>query len=48
MREIFANTGYWIALLNKGDSLHGKGREVGVRSATEQVATKSCKSMTKI
>jgi predicted nucleic acid-binding protein len=28
MREVFADTNYWIALLNKKDQLHSKAREV--------------------
>ena len=31
MRKIFADTGYWIALLNPDDSLHTKAREISVR-----------------
>lgn len=30
MRRVFADAGYWIALLNPRDSLHAKAREVSV------------------
>ncbi|NJK70086.1 MAG: type II toxin-antitoxin system VapC family toxin [Microcoleus sp. SU_5_3] len=28
MRKVFADTGYWIALLNPNDSLHQKARDI--------------------
>lgn len=28
MRAVFADTGYWIALINPHDSLHGRAREI--------------------
>ena len=28
MPEVFADTGYWIALFNANDALHGKAREI--------------------
>ena len=28
MRKIFADTGYWIALLNPDDDLHQKAKEI--------------------
>ena len=33
MPEVFADTGYWIALLNERDNLHGKARELSARFA---------------
>ncbi|MDB9445880.1 PIN domain-containing protein [Anabaena sp. CS-542/02] len=31
MRKIFADTGYWIALLNPDDDLHQKAKEIANR-----------------
>ena len=31
MPEVFADTGYWIALLNERDSLHNQARELSAR-----------------
>ena len=31
MPELFADTGYWIALLNERDSLHSQARALSVR-----------------
>lgn len=28
MKIVFADTGYWIAILNPGDELHQKAREI--------------------
>ena len=45
MPEVFADTGYWIALLNERDNLHGRARELSARFAdatiinTEMVLT---------
>ena len=39
MSELFADTGYWIALLDERDSLHGKARELGARLARETIVT---------
>jgi len=30
MRNVFADTGYWIALLNPEDDLHQKARQISV------------------
>ena len=45
MTEVFADTGYWIALLNDSDSLHGRARELSgdmketVIVTTEMIST---------
>lgn len=39
MPEVFADTGYWIALLNERDNLHGKARELSARFAGATVVT---------
>ncbi len=39
MAEIFADTGYWIALLNPADPLHPRARELGVALQRETIVT---------
>src|SRR5437588_11833380 len=39
MRRVFADTGYWIALLNPRDGLHAKAREVSTASSRARVVT---------
>ena len=39
MRKIFADTGYWIALLNPDDSLHTKARESAVSLVSTPLVT---------
>ena len=39
MPEVFADTGYWIALLNERDNLHGKARELSARFAGATIVT---------
>ena len=39
MPEVFADTGYWIALLNERDNLHSKARELSTRFAGATIVT---------
>ena len=39
MPEVFADTGYWIALLNERDGLHIKARELSERFSTATIVT---------
>ena len=39
MTEVFADTGYWIALLNERDNLQGKARELSARFAGATIVT---------
>lgn len=39
MREIFADTGYWIALLNPDDDLHQKARNLTASLKTVRIVT---------
>ena len=34
MKEIFADTNYWIAILNEADALHEKAKEVSLEQAS--------------
>ena len=39
MSEVFADTGYWIALIDRGDQGHEKALEVSGQIAEQQVVT---------
>ena len=39
MPEVFADTGYWIALLNERDSLHSQARELSARFSDSTIVT---------
>ena len=39
MPEVFADTGYWIALLNDRDSLHAKARELSETFSAATIVT---------
>ena len=39
MPEVFADTGYWIALLNERDSLHTRARELSERFSAAIIVT---------
>ena len=39
MKKVFADTGYWIALLNPEDDLHQKARQISVTLATTIIVT---------
>ena len=39
MPEVFADTGYWMALLNERDNLHSKARELSARFAGATIVT---------
>ena len=39
MPEVFADTGYWIALLNRNDSLNAKARELSVTLQEATIVT---------
>lgn len=39
MTRVFADAGYWIALLNPKDSLHGKAREISARLGRARTVT---------
>ena len=39
MLEVFADTVYWIALLNERDNLHSKARELSTRFAGATIVT---------
>lgn len=39
MRTVFADTGYWIALLNPKDDLHSKARQISESLGPAQIVT---------
>ena len=39
MSRVFADTGYWIALLNPWDELHKRAREVSATLGSPQIVT---------
>lgn len=39
MQTVFADAGYWIALLNPRDNLHAKAREVSISLGTFRIVT---------
>lgn len=39
MRTVFADTGYWVALLNPRDQLHGKARSVSASLGQTRIVT---------
>jgi predicted nucleic acid-binding protein len=39
MSQVFADTGYWIALLNPRDELHKLAREVSATLGSTQIVT---------
>jgi predicted nucleic acid-binding protein len=39
MSQVFADTGYWIALLNPRDELHERAREVSATLELDQIVT---------
>lgn len=39
MRTVFADTGYWIALINPGDSLHTKAEEISTTYSPFKIVT---------
>ena len=39
MAEIFADTGYWIALLNPADALHTRAQELGAARQHDTIVT---------
>lgn len=39
MPEVFADTGYWIALLNPGDSLNARARELSSAQQNQTIVT---------
>ena len=39
MLEVFADTGYWIALLNERDSLHRQARELSAQLSDSTIVT---------
>ncbi len=39
MSQVFADTGYWIALLNPRDELHKRAREVSAALGSTQIVT---------
>ena len=39
MPEVFADTGYWVALINERDNLHSRTRELSARFADATIAT---------
>ncbi len=39
MKKIFADTGYWITLLNPEDDLHQKARQIAISSSSTQIVT---------
>ena len=39
MSEVFADTGYWIAMLNPGDGLNARAREVSSTLQNETIVT---------
>jgi len=39
LRAVFADTGYWIALLNRGDALHAKATTVSAALGSTRIVT---------
>ena len=39
MKVVFADTGYWVALLNPGDTLHDKARQVSAELGKARLLT---------
>ena len=39
MKEVFADTGYWIAVLRRGDPLHAKAMEISGTLKTSRIVT---------
>jgi predicted nucleic acid-binding protein len=39
MRSVFADTGYWIALINRHDGLHEKAKELSQQLGTSTIVT---------
>ena len=39
MQSVFADAGYWIALLNPRDNLHAKAREVSISLGEFRIVT---------
>ena len=39
MKKIFADTGYWIALLNPEDDLHQKSRQIASSLTSTRIVT---------
>jgi predicted nucleic acid-binding protein len=39
MKQVFADTGYWIALLNPRDELHNRAQQVSGTLASSQIVT---------
>jgi predicted nucleic acid-binding protein len=39
MKTVFADTGYWVALLNPRDQLHGKARSVSATLGQTRIVT---------
>ncbi len=39
MKKVFADTGYWIALLNPEDDLHPKARQIAIYLSSTQIVT---------
>lgn len=39
MKQVFADTGYWIALLNPRDELHNRARTVSLTLTSVQIVT---------
>ncbi|PZV15241.1 MAG: nucleic acid-binding protein [Pseudanabaena sp.] len=39
MKKVFADTGYWIALLNPDDDLHQKARQISVTLISTPIVT---------
>jgi predicted nucleic acid-binding protein len=39
MKSVFADAGYWIALLNPRDNLHAKARDVSISLGTFRIVT---------
>jgi predicted nucleic acid-binding protein len=39
MRTVFADTGYWVALLNPRDQLHGKAKSVSASLGQTRIVT---------
>jgi predicted nucleic acid-binding protein len=43
MRRVFADTGYWVALLNPQDELHQKARELSNQIDSLYIVTSESK-----
>jgi predicted nucleic acid-binding protein len=39
MKKVFADTGYWIALLNPEDDLYPKARQIAIYLSSTQIVT---------